>query len=397
VNVYLDHNATTPVHPEVREAVGPYLESEFGNPSTLYSAGRRAADAVSAARARVAGMLGCQPGFVVFTGGGTEANNLAIKGTFIGRSDQERRHIVISAIEHSSVYEPAVWLREVGAEVTIVPVDVAGRVNPVAVADAIREDTLLVSVMHANNETGVIQPVAEIAERTRERGVLCHVDGVQAAGKLPVRLDDIGCDLYAVSAHKIGGMKGAGALYVRNPHVLTPMLHGGGHEAGLRAGTENVPGIVAMGKAAEVATRELAGNVRRWLATRAVFEELADRLRFARVNGLGAERLPNTVSLCCLYADAMSVVLGLSTSGVFVGTGAACSSNSREPSRVLREMGLSDSAAESTIRLSAGPDLSVEQARDAADRIVAVIDRIRATSLPSDVGKCGSGCSCFRG
>jgi len=393
--IYLDRNATGPVHPEVREAVQPFLDDRFGNPSAPYAFAREAKRHVDRARESVAALLGCEPKQLVFTSGGTEANNLAIKGAFL-QCAGERRHIVVSAVEHPSVRESCLWLRRwLGADVSFVPPRPDGRILAEAVAEAMRPDTFLVSVMAANNETGVLMPVREIAEITRDRGVLFHVDGVQAAGRVPVDVRDLGCDFFAISGHKFGALKGVGALYVRDPALLTPILSGGHQERGLRAGTENVPGIVSLGTAAEVARRDMDANVQHCLRLRAVFDGLTQRLPMTRLNGHRDLRLPNTVNLCCLYADAMSVVLALSAQNIFVGTGSACASHTQEPSQVLKAMGLSDMAAWCSIRISFGPELTLEQAEYAAERIAETVENVRLVTAPESVGVCDENCPCF--
>ena len=395
-HIYLDRNATGPVHPEVAEAVRPLLDGRFGNPSAPYAAAREAREIVKLARSRVGALLGCGPGDVVFTGGGTESNNLAIKGAFFGPHDPVRRSIVTTAVEHPSVRESCRWLgRYADAPVAIVPVDRSGRVDPAKIAEVLGDDTLMVSVMHANNETGVLQPVAEIAKIAHDCGALMHVDGVQAAGKIPVDVTVIDCDFYSISAHKFGGLKGAGALYARDRTPLARIQSGGHQENGLRAGTENVPGIVALGKAAEIAARDLEKNREKLFALRQVFDRLTERIPMTRLNGGAAERLPNTTNLCCLYADAMSVVLALSAAGIYVGTGSACASHTQEPSRVLRAMGLSELAAYCSIRISIGPELPVEDAEFAAGEIVETVKRIRLVTAPEEIGTCDENCPCF--
>lgn len=380
------------------DVILPFLTSRFGNPSAPYVLGRDAFDAVEQSRRQTALLLGCAPKQLVFTSGGTEANNLALKGAFFSGAAAGRRHLVISAVEHPSVLATCEWLRQQhGADLTQVPVDSTGRVDPEQVAAAFRSDTLLVSVMHANNETGTLQPVGAIAELARRHGVLSHVDGVQAAGRVAVDVSAIGCDLYSVSAHKFGGMKGAGALYVRDASGLEWAQQGGRQEHGLRAGTENVPGIVALGKAAEVALRDLDANRAACLRTRAVFDDLARKIPMTRMNGHPTERLPNTTNLCCLYADAFSVVLALSVQGVCVGLGSACASHAQEPSRVLRAMGLSNVAALCSIRVSTGPTTSLQDAEFVAHLLQETVERVRLVTSPEQIGVCDDDCPCFTG
>lgn len=395
MSVYLDHNAAGPVHPEVAEAVRPFLDGNYGNPSAPYALGREARRALEGARAQVAALLHAEPRRVIFTGGGTEANNLAISGAFFSRRDASRRHLVTTAVEHPAVLQTCRWLAaRHGAELTEVGVEPDGRVLPEAVTAALRPDTLLVAVMHANNETGAVQPVEQVGERLRGLGVLFHVDGVQAVGRLPVDMQAIGCDSYAISAHKFGGLKGCGALAIAPAAGIGAILQGGHQEAGLRAGTENVPGAVAMGKAAEVAARDLDANSAHALRLRGVFDRLAGSLRTCWINGPRDLRLPNTTNLCCLNADAMSVVLALSSMGIFVGTGSACASSVQRPSHVLKAMGLSDQAAFCSIRISTGPGTRLEEAECVAATLAEVVERVRLVTDPDAIGQCDETCPC---
>jgi cysteine desulfurase len=395
--IYLDWNATSPVHPEVAEAVMPFLRGNYGNPSAPYAPGRAARERIETARAQTAALIGAAPEEIIFTSGGTESNNLAIKGACAAQGKSPRRRVVTGAVEHPSVIETCRWLARGGCEMTVVPVDGAGRVDSRDIEAALRPDATLVSIMHANNETGTIEPVREISRLCRERGILFHVDGVQAAGKIGVDVKQLGCDLYSISAHKFGGLKGAGALYVRKGVAIEWTQQGGRQEGGLRAGTENAPGIIALGQAAEVARRDLERNSRHYTEVMRPFGDLVRRLPAARLNGHPADRLPNTVNLCCLYADAVNVVLSLSLLGVYVGTGSACSSRRQEPSRVLRAMGLSEMAALCSIRISAGPATGLDEAERAAELIAETIERIRRVNGPESIGRCAADCPCFFG
>jgi len=396
--IYLDHNATSPLHPEVADAVRSLLDGCFGNPSAPYAVGQAARGRLVEARGQVAQLLAAVPEQIVLTGGGTEANNMAISGAFFGRRETARRHLVLTAIEHPCVAETCAWLARVhGAEVTVVGVDPDGRVSPDDIEAAIRPETLLVTVMHANNETGVIQPVEEIGRRLAGRDLRFHVDGVQAAGRIPAEVQAIGCDSYAISAHKFGGLKGAGALFLRSRQGVDAILRGGHQERGLRAGTENVVGLAAMGVAAGVARRDLARNAEHCLALRRVFDGLTAIIPRSWRNGHPELRLPNTLNLCCYQADAMSVVLALSSAGVSLGTGSACASDThgQEPSRVLTAMGLGTQAAFCSIRISVGPENTLEEARTAAALITEVVERVRLVTMPEDIGTCDENCPCF--
>ena len=349
--IYLDYNASTPIAPEVREAMQPYLAEHYGNPSSTHWAGVPAARAVARARDQLATLLGCSPGEVVFTSGGSEANNTSLKGV-VEAAGVERPHIVTTAIEHPAIVEPCRYLQRHGVDVTFVGVDSAGLVDPGDVAAAIRPETVLVSVMHANNEVGTIQPIAEIARITREAGVLLHSDAAQSVGKIPTRVDDLGVDLLSVAAHKFYGPKGVGALYVREGTRLAPFVHGAGHEGGRRAGTENVLLDVGLGAAAELAgdltwthsVREL----RDWL-----WQQLQDRWGERVVlNGHPTERLPNTLNVSFLGRDGREILAAMPE--VAASTGSACHSGGTEPSPVLAAMGVPREVGAGAVRLSLG-------------------------------------------
>jgi cysteine desulfurase NifS len=357
--VYLDFNATTPVAPEVRAAMSEFLGAEAGNPTSLYDEGRRARAGVEAARRQLAQLLNCTARRIVFTGGGSEANNLAIKGAVFARP--ERRHLVTSAIEHPAVLATCRWLAErMGFRVTELPVDRFGRVEPATLGRALDDDTVLVSIMTANNETGSVQPIRELAAQARERGALFHTDAVQAAGRLPLDVDDLGVDLLSLSGHKLLGPKGVGALYVRKGLDLDPLIHGGGQEHGLRAGTENVPGIVGMGKAAELAARRLP----RLAEMRSLRDRLQDGLMEifpdARLNGHPTERLPNTINLTIPGVRGEALVLAMDRFGVAFSSGSACRAGSPNPSHALIAMGLSEEDAHCAVRLSVGAPTAEE-------------------------------------
>lgn len=361
---YLDYNATTPVAPEVAEAIAPYLAGRYGNASSAHGYGREAAEAVAAARAHVAALIGAASEEIVFTGCATEANNLALCGVARALAGR-RRHLVVSAIEHPAVQAPAMHLRETGWEVSIVPVDGTGRVDPDAVAAAVRADTALVSIMHANNEIGTIQPIAEIAHRVRPRGVLLHTDAAQSPGKIAVRVDALGADLLTLAGHKFYATKGVGALYVRRGTPIAPVLFGAGQEHGLRPGTENVPAIVGLGAAARLAAERLAEAAPR-------LQRLRDRLHALlaaavpglQLNGHPVERLPNTlnVSFPEVAGDALLAAAGAE---VAASVGSACHAGSDAPSGVLAALGADLARARGAVRLSVGAyttDAEVERA-----------------------------------
>ena len=353
--VYLDHNATTPLDPEVLEAMLPFLREEYGNPSSIHSRGGEAKDAVEAARRKVAQALGCTARRVIFTGGGSEGDNLAIKGVAFAKRD-EGRHIIASNYEHPAVLRTCEALEELGFEVTHLEVGSTGRVGVDGLREVIRDDTILVSVMLANSEVGSINPIRELAEVAHTRGVLFHTDAVQGLGKLHIDVEELGVDLLSVSSHKIHGPKGVGALYVAKGVELSPVIHGGGQEHKLRAGTENVPGIVGFGKACELATRRL--NRRDMDRVRALRDRLHEGIMKvvpnARLNGHETERLPNTLNMTLPGMRGESLVLFLDRHGVYFSSGSACKSGNPEPSHVLKAMGLSDEEAHCAIRMSLG-------------------------------------------
>jgi len=375
--VYFDNNATTPVLPEVLEAMRPFFFEHFGNASSIHHHGQETRAAVERARESVAKLLGSRPAEVVFTSGGTEADNLAIFG--LARPGD---HVITSTIEHHAVLNSSKHLEEEGIEVTFLPVDGAGLVNPDDLRRALRPNTKLVSIMFANNETGVIQPVAEIGRVCAEAEVYFHTDAVQAASKLPIRVNEIGCDLLSISGHKMHAPQGIGALYVRKGTAMAPMLYGGSHERSRRAGTENVAGIVGLGKAAEVAMQGFETGADKQTA------ELRDRLErsilgqvdSAGVNGHGAARVPNTTNIYFDYIEGEALVIALDLKGLAVSTGAACSSGTIEPSHVLTAMGLRPDRARSSLRFSLGKQNTPEEIEFASRLVMAGAERLRELS-----------------
>ena len=349
--IYLDFNASTPIAPEVADAMRPYLTAHYGNPSSQHWAGAPAKAAVEQARAQVAALLGCGPDELVFTSGGSESNNHALKGVFFANRDRGD-HIVTSAVEHPAILKPLVFLKTLGAKVTVVPVDRRGRVDPEDVRRALTPQTILVSVMHANNEVGTVQPIAEIARIARAAGVLVHTDAAQSVGKIATRVDDLGVDLLSVAGHKVYAPKGVGALYIRRGTRIEPFVHGAGHEQGRRAGTENVLLDVALGAACELAGR--------WIGMAGV-RELRDRLEAVlkelvgdavTVNGAGTERLPNTANVNFVGQVGAEVLARLP--GVAASTGSACHAGSVELSPVLAAMGVPPGEGMGAVRFSLG-------------------------------------------
>lgn len=374
--IYLDYNATTPCDPRVVQAMLPHFSEIYGNPATgLHIQGRKAARAVDEAREQVAALIGCQPGEIIFTGGATESNNLAILGLGRAHRHKSRTRIVTIAVEHKAVLLPCRRLQEEGYELSILPVDQQGRVSIEAAEAAINDRTLLVSVQAANNEVGTLQPVAQIAEIAHRRGAIVHCDAAQAVGKLPVNLaaETWPVDFLSLSAHKMYGPKGIGALFMRNgarTHDMHPLIYGGGQERGLRSGTTNVPGIVGFGAACCICLAELEEESRRIAGLRNRFEQaLLAAIPSLKVNAREADRLPNTSSLTFPGMDADALLLNLP--GVMMGTGSACSSGALEPSHVLLAMGLNRAEASATVRASLGRFTTAEQIEQATLMIIA--------------------------
>jgi len=375
--VYLDNNATSPLLPEVFEAMRPYFLERFGNASSIHQQGQQARGAVEQAREQVAELLNCRPAEVVFTSGGTEGDNLALFG-LVKPGD----HVITSAVEHHAVLNAGKRLEEIGCEVTYLPVDGNALIDPDDVRRAIRPNTKLISIIFANNETGVLQDVNEIGKIAAEADVYFHTDAVQAAGKVPIDVKEIRCDLLTLTAHKMHGPQGAGALYVRRGTLLQPMFYGGRHERSRRAGTENLPGVVGLGKAAEIARQGFTnGSVEGIAALRDRLEStIVDTIDQASVNSAGAPRVPNTTNVVfdCLEGEAMVIALDLK--GLSVSTGAACSSGAIEPSHVLTAMGLSPERARASLRFSLGKQNTADDIDFALQLIPAVVTRLRDLS-----------------
>ncbi len=378
--VYLDHNATTPVAPEVLAAMLPYFSEEYGNASSIHTFGQHARGAVEEARESVAELLGGRPAEIVFSSGGTESNNHAIFGA-VGAAHGGPKHVITSAIEHSAVLDPCSALEKRGVVVTVLPVDREGVVNPEDVRRAIRPETVLITIMLANNELGTIEPLEEIGKIAAQTGVTLHTDAVQAAGKIPIDVKKLGVHLLSISAHKLYGPKGVGALYVRKGTRLEPLLYGGHSERDRRPGTEDVSSIAGLGKAAELALTHMKEEGRRIAALRDRLENgLLERIPHARVNGYRARRTPNTTNLTLPFIEGESMVIALDLKGLACSTGAACSSGSVEPSHVLTAIGLAPEDARATLRLSLGHQTTDEEIDFALDTIPPVIDRLRQMS-----------------
>lgn len=375
--VYLDNNATTPVLPEVFEAMQAYFGEHFGNASSIHHHGQETRAAVERARESVAALLGCRASEIVFTSGGTEGDNLAIFGL-----TKPGQHVISSTVEHHAVLNSCKHLESSGCEVTYVPVDGRGQVDPEDVRRALRPNTRLITIMMANNETGVAQPVEEIGKVAAGADVYFHTDAVQAAGKIAIDVKRIGCDLLSISGHKMNAPQGVGALYVRKGTTLRPMLFGGSHERSRRAGTENVPGIVALGKAAELAREAFArGDLEQMSRMRDRLEQnILEQVESTSVNGQGAPRVPNTSSIYFDCIEGEALVIALDLKGLAVSTGAACSSGAIEPSHVLTAMGMSPERARGSLRFSVGKQNTPEDIEFALSLIQPTVARLRELS-----------------
>ena len=370
MRIYLDHNATTPLAEAVVEAMSRALREVAGNASSVHSFGQQAKSAIDEARTSVAALLGGEASEVIFTGSGTEADNLALRGTAEALEATKRREIVVSAIEHEAVLNTARALARRGWTMTTLPVDARGIVSPDAVREAVSDRTAIVSVMQANNEVGTVQPVAEIAAIAHERGALMHTDAVQTAGKIPIAVKRLGVDLLSLSAHKFYGPKGVGALWVRRGVRLTQQMTGGRQERNRRAGTENVPGIIGLGVAARLATEALGSSAVRVAALRDRLEAgILRDVPHAALNGAREARVPNTTNISFDRVEAESLLIALDLEGIAVSTGSACSSGTLEPSHVLKAMGLGSSRAQSSLRFSLGSATTESD----IDRVVAVL------------------------
>lgn len=376
--IYLDHNATTSVDPAVREAMLPYLEEGFGNPSSLHAFGRTARVALDEARDSVAAFIGADPTSVIFVSSGSEANNMAIRG--IAAAQCERgQHFVVSAVEHSSVLETCRAMKAFGFQTTIVPVDDTGRVDPEAVAGAITDETLLVALMHANNEVGTIQPVEKVTALARERGVPVLVDAVQAIGKLPVDVRSLGCDFLSLSCHKLYGPKGVGALYVRKGLEIKALITGGSHEMRRRAGTENVPAIVGFGVACRLAAERREEDEKRMVSLRdMLWKGIVERVPGIFLNGDPVSRLPNTLNVSFEGVEGESVVINLDLEGVAVSTGSACASGKVTLSHVLVAMGLDEARVRGSVRFSLGRGTTETDINQVLEILPPVIERLRS-------------------
>ncbi|HKC56597.1 MAG TPA: cysteine desulfurase NifS [Vicinamibacterales bacterium] len=383
--IYLDHNATTPLLPAVVERMTAVLRDEFGNPSSVHHFGQQAKAVIDEARTDAANLIGAEPSEVLFTSGGTEADNIAIRGAAEALETTGRRHLVASAIEHEAVLNTLKALAKRGWRVTLLPVDQSGVVSPAALREALADDTAVVSVMHANNEIGTIQPVAELARVARERGALFHTDAVQSAGKIAVDVKTLGVDMLSMSAHKFYGPKGVGALWIRRGLRVMPLLTGGRQERSRRAGTENVSGIVGMGVAARIASGKMAEEGRRLSALRDRLEAgILGAVPGTAVNGSPGARVPNTSNISFDRVEAESLLIALDLQGVAVSTGSACSSGTLEPSHVLKAMGFNAHRTQNSIRFSLGAANTEAEIDRVIGVLPGIVEKLRSlTRMPA--------------
>jgi len=378
--IYLDYSATTPTHPEVVKAMLPYFTDVFGNPSSIYSCALEARGAMEEARAKVADLIGARSEEIVFTSGGTEADNFALKGV-ASVIEPKGNHIITSSIEHYAVMETANFLGRRGFSVTYLPVDAYGLVAPDDVKKAITDKTILISIMHANNEIGTIEPIAEIAQIAREKGAYFHTDAVQTVGRIPVDVNELGVDLLSMSAHKLYGPKGVGALYIRKGTKLVPFMHGGEQERSRRASTQNVSGIVGFGRAVEIAREEIYEEAEGLTHLRdKLIKGLQERIDHIQLNGHPSKRLPNNANISVDYVEGESMVLNLDLEGISASTGSACTSSTLEPSHVLLALGLPPEQAHGSLRFSIGKWTTEEEIKRVLDILPIIVAKLRAMS-----------------
>lgn len=378
--IYLDYAATTPTHPEVVKAMLPYFTDAFGNPSSIYSCGQEARGAVEEARTKVAELIGARSEEIIFTSGGTEADNFALKGVAYA-NERKGNHIITTSIEHHAVMEACKFLQRRGFKITYLPVDKYGLVDPDDVKRAITDKTILISVMHANNQVGTIEPVEAIGKIAREAGVYFHTDAVQTVGHIPVNVDKLRVDLLAISAHKFYGPKGVGALYVRKGTRLVSFMHGGEQEKRRRAGTENVPAIVGLGKAVELAGQEMGKEAERLSYLRdKLTKGLVEKIDHIRLDGHPMRRLPNNVNVSVDFVEGESMLLNLDLEGICASTGSACSSASLEPSHVLLALGLSPEQAHGSLRFTLGRENTEADVERVLEVLPGIVVKLRAMS-----------------
>ena len=386
--IYMDHNATTPVLPDVLEAMLPYFREYFGNASSVHSFGRDARNGMEEARERLANFIGAQSSEIIWTSGGTESDNFAIEGAAYDNI-KKGKHIITSLIEHPAILNTCKHLETHGFEVSYLTVDKYGVIDLDELRNLIRDETVLITVMQANNEVGTIQPLKEIGKIAKEKGIIFHSDAVQSLGKIPINVNDLGVDMLSFSAHKIYGPKGIGALYIRKGTKVEPLIRGGHHERNRRGGTENVPGIVGFGKAVEIASSDMEQESKRlWNLTEKLKDGLLEKLDYIYVNSHPTQRLPNTMNISFDYVEGESILLNLDMKGVAASTGSACSSGSLEPSHVLLALGICSATAQGAIRFSLGRSNTEEDVNFILDELPIIVNRLRSMSpLYADIVK----------
>lgn len=378
--IYLDYAATTPTDEEVKKAMLPYFSDKFGNPSSIYSFAQQSKAAIEEAREKIASLLRAKSKEIIFTSGGTESDNFAIKG--VAYANQRRgNHIITSSIEHHAVTEPCEFLEKRGFNLTYLPVDKNGLVDPDDVKKSLTDKTILISVMHANNEVGTIEPIAEIGKIAKEKSIYFHTDAVQTFGHLPIDVNELNVDLLSISAHKLYGPKGVGALYIREGTRIMSFMHGGGQERNRRASTENVPGIVGFGKAVELAKETMDEEAKRLTGLRdKLIEGILEKIDHVRLNGHPTQRLPNNVNVSIEFIEGESMLLSLDMEGIAASSGSACTSGSLEASHVLLALGLSHELAHGSLRLTLGKYTKEEDIDYVLEVLPAVIERLRSMS-----------------
>ena len=385
--IYLDYAATTPCDPLVLNAMEPYFFEKFGNASSIYTEGQEAKAAIEEAREKIASFLGAKPEEIIFTSGGTESNNFAVQGIAYAQT-KKGNHIITTVIEHHAITEPCKFLEKKGFKITYVGVDKYGLVSPEDIKKAITDKTILVSVMHANNEIGTIEPIAQIGKIAKEKGIYFHTDAVQTVGHIPTNVNDLNIDLLSLSAHKFYGPKGVGALYVRKGTRIERFLHGGDQEKGRRASTHNTPGIVGLGKAIELCKDKMTDEVKFEMALRdRLIKEIKEKISDVYLNGHPAQRLPNNVNFSIKYIEGESILLNLDMLGIAASTGSACTSTSLEPSHVLLAIGLSHEIAHGSLRLTLGRWTKEEDADYLLEHLPAVVEKLRQMSPLYDAEK----------
>jgi len=377
--VYMDYAATTPMDVQVLEAMKQYFSKDFGNASSIHSFGQEAKDALENSRNIISGLINANNNEIIFTGSGSEANNLAIKGTAFANKSP-RKHIITSAIEHHAVLEPCEWLEKQGIDLTVLPVDEYGLIDPGKVEDAIRNDTILVTIMHANNEIGTIEPISEIGKICREKNIYFHTDAVQSFGKIPIDVERMSIDLLSASAHKLYGPKGVGCLYVRKGIKIESLIHGGGHEFGLRSSTENVPGIVGFSKAVELRKKEMNDEAKKLSKLRDTIIENFLKIENSFLNGHPTIRLPNNANFGFNFIEGESLIMHLDSQGIAASTGSACSSKSLDPSHVLTAIGLKHEEAHGSLRLTLGKHNTAADVEYVVEILPNIIEKLRKIS-----------------